>query len=96
MRKTIVSEEVYNVLGIGVEHAKKRGEITGLTGYNAREIRLAVNDLRGNGYPICSGDEGYWIAKNAEEVDRTIRRLLSEARNIQEVINCLEVSKETL
>lgn len=41
----------------------------------SRTVRAYVNNLRKAGYPICSNDKGYWIAKNSEEANQTVKRL---------------------
>ena len=42
-----------------------------------KSIRKAVNALRCDGHPICSGEEGYYYAANSMELAATIRQLQS-------------------
>ena len=45
-------------------------------------LRKAVNTLRCEGHPICSGDEGYYYAETEAEVTATIRQLTSRISKI--------------
>ena len=62
-------------------------ELEKVFGTTGPQIRVAINRLRTNGYPICSSDAGYFYADTQEEINRTIRRLnanvaaMSRARN---------------
>jgi len=40
-----------------------------------RTVRTYINNLRKSGYPVCSDGTGYWIAKNSDEANRTVKRL---------------------
>lgn len=65
-------------------HSCELEELFEITG---SQLRYAVNQLRSNGYPICSSDFGYYYAANQDDIDHTIRRLnanvaaMSRARN---------------
>jgi biotin operon repressor len=82
--------ELYNVLGVGIENAIRQRDITDRTGFNSRTIRVLVNMLRKDGYPICSGNNGYWIAKDEREISMTIARMKHEAEEIYGVIDYLK------
>lgn len=56
-------------------------------GRNPRELRRIVHDLRVLGYPICSGQEGYYYAENSRELAGTMRFLESYLKEMQEAIN---------
>lgn len=45
-------------------------------------LRRKVNQLRGEGVPICSCDTGYYYADTGEELERTIRQLRSRIKKI--------------
>lgn len=47
-------------------------------------IRRMVNDLRSVGYPVCSGKSGYYIAKNRDEIKKTLNNLESRIASIRE------------
>lgn len=53
-------------------------ELEALTGIDRRYIKQIIRDLRLEGLPICSGNEGYWIARSEEELNRTKARLWHE------------------
>ena len=57
-----------------------------------RTVRTYVNNLRKSGYPICSDDTGYWIAKDPKEATRTAKRLGNFAGEINNVKTGLTVA----
>lgn len=57
-----------------------------------RTVRAYVNNLRKAGYPICSDDTGYWIAKDSKEATRTAKRLGDFAGEINNVKTGLAVA----
>lgn len=48
-----------------------------------RDIRRMVHTLRVNGYPVCSGQEGYYYAANSDELEGTLKFLGSYLDNVQ-------------
>mgnify|MGYP003457154528 FL=1 len=46
------------------------------------ELRNVINAQRGQGYPICSTDRGYFYAETEEELQRTIRQLRSRIKKV--------------
>ena len=46
------------------------------------ELRNVINAQRGQGFPICSTDKGYFYAETEEELQRTIRQLQSRIKKI--------------
>ena len=46
------------------------------------ELRNVINAQRGQGFPICSTDKGYFYAETEEELQRTIRQLRSRIKKI--------------
>jgi hypothetical protein len=46
------------------------------------EIRKMVHSLRCAGFPICSNNNGYYVAKNSRELKYTINFLNSYIKNI--------------
>lgn len=78
MDKLTFDEETFiNNLGHGIENAKQAKDMN----IDPRTVRKYVSTLREKGLCICSGNEGYWIAENKYEVERTVRRLEAGARN---------------
>ncbi len=47
------------------------------------EIRSAIHNLRKEGFPICSGAKGYWLAENPQELDATIQNLIEREAGIR-------------
>lgn len=88
---TAPEERLLSSLRVGVENALRVREI----GFNSRDIRLMVASLREKGFPICSGIEGYWIAKNQHELDRTIIQLKSRMHGINKAIDGLKRAEVT-
>jgi|SRR5690606_15946224 len=52
-----------------------------------REITRIVHSLRVKGYPICSGQDGYYYAKNSAELKETMNFLKSYLKEIEEAYN---------
>src|SRR5690625_2838580 len=48
-----------------------------------RDIRSMVNNLRVLGYPICSGQNGYYYAKDSSELEQTMNFLKGYLDNIK-------------
>lgn len=49
---------------------------------SSREIRDAINVLRQDGEPICSGNSGYFYAVNEQEIRQSIRQLGNRIKSI--------------
>ena len=83
MRELSYAEQrVLSVIPTGEENAIKQNEIVELTGYNAREIRLIMNSLRLEDYPICSGNYGYYMPESKEDIISTINRMNSQVATL--------------
>lgn len=63
---------------------------------NAREIRFLVHELRTQGIPICSGNDGYYFAKNAQEVKQTLNFLESIEEDLSKAIKGLNDAYERI
>lgn len=79
----------------GKENAVYSREIERHFGMDGTEVRELVNYLRTQGIPICSGVQGYWIAKNDEEVMATLLNLMRRKKGLENAIegmlNCIRV-----
>ena len=53
-------------------HSKELQEIFKL---DDRAVRRKISALRQEGYPICSGDVGYYYAESQREINSTVHRL---------------------
>lgn len=59
-------------------------------GLNARDVRLLVQKLRDDGYPICATPEqGYWMARTSWDMNDTMIKLKSHIDNSIVTYNAL-------
>lgn len=57
-------------------------KIADYLGISARDVRLLVQKLRDDGYPICATPEqGYWMARTSWDMDDTMVKLKSHIDN---------------
>lgn len=47
-----------------------------------KELRMIIHRLRESGLPICSNNQGYWIANTDEEILDTVAQLKGRAYSI--------------
>jgi hypothetical protein len=57
-----------------------------------RKMRMMIHDLRVNGYPICSGHEGYWFASTQDEVQNSIHYINSYIADLANIRSGLKQS----
>lgn len=50
------------------------------------EVRRLINTARSNGDPICSNGKGYYIAKDSEELQRTIDSIQGRINSMSEAV----------
>ena len=75
-------------------NSKQLAEYIGL---NARDVRLLVQKLRDDGYPICATPEqGYWIAQTSWDMNDTMIKLKSHIKNSIDTYNSLVESQNAL
>ena len=55
---------------LGIENAISMEDLSLITGLNKRLVRSAILHARRSGVPICSGENGYWICRDAKEALR--------------------------
>ena len=86
---TTVEAQVWNRLS---DEPISKNELHSMTGYSDREIRAAVQTLRNNGYPVMSSSKtnGYWIARNEDEIYMLIAELKSRASEMMNTTRSLE------
>ena len=66
-------------------------------GLNARDVRLLVQKLRDDGYPICGTPyNGYWMARTSRDMDDTMIKLKSHIENSIDTYNSLVESQNAL
>lgn len=78
----------------GQENSITFKEMGGIWG-DHRVIRHMVHYLRISGVPICSGNSGYYYAKNKDEVEGVMKYLMSFISNYQEAFDGLNTSLKT-
>lgn len=54
------------------------------------EVRKLINEARCDGDPICSGRNGYHIASDKEEIQKTIASIQGRIMGMNKAINGLE------
>ncbi len=59
----------------GKRNAVHSAELEQLFSLDDRAVRRKISALRKEGYPICSGDMGYYYAENQKEINSTVGRL---------------------
>lgn len=59
----------------GMGNAVYSRELERLFSIEGRNLRRMISALRKEGYPICSGDMGYYFAESQKEINSTVGRL---------------------
>ena len=73
---------IHELLFHGSENARTGRELAEIYGCNIREITQQVERERREGWPICAGSgevPGYYLAADAEELDKYCNRLKGRA-----------------
>ena len=85
---TEAHEIVLSFILEGKENAKYIKDISFISGFNSREIKRIIQDLRRAGYPICSTTyDGIWLAKDKLELNETIKQFESRQINITDTLH---------
>lgn len=66
----------------GKEKAVSSASLQNRFSISSRTVRKLVNQLRNDGNPICSGDNGYYYAADREELISSIRQMTSRIKEI--------------
>lgn len=57
---------------------------------NARDIRLLIQKLRDDGYPICGTPyKGYWMARTSWDMNETMKKLQNHIDSCQMTLDAL-------
>ena len=68
-------------------NSKQLAEYAGL---KSRDVRLLIQKLRDDGYPICATPEqGYWVARTSFDMNDTMIQLKSHIQNSIDTYNSL-------
>jgi biotin operon repressor len=78
----------------GAENFATSAKIERVFGIRNRAVRQIINKLRCDGQPICSDVNGYFYAKNQDEVNDTITQLLSRTKQISHAAQGLVLSQQ--
>lgn len=60
---------ILEYLGTGQSQARTHQSLAILTGWTVRDVQEAIEVARQGGSPICSGNEGVWVARDATELE---------------------------
>ena len=88
MNLTIDEEMFLSRLGYGIEKARTSKEL----GFTPRTVAQYARNLRFKGVCVCSGNEGYWLAGNEDEVLHTVRRMESRALETLKAVDAIKVA----
>ena len=80
MKITKQEKEILEKLGVGKQNALKARQLG-----EERDIRYIVSSLRKKNFPICSGDEGYWIARTEIEKTESLGKINSRIKELTAV-----------
>ena len=88
MKITKQEKKILEKLKVGKENALKARQLG-----EERDVRYIVSSLRKKNFPICSGDEGYWIARNEIEKEESLRKINSRIAELTAVSEGLRKAK---
>ena len=88
LKTTKQEKKILERLGVGRENALKARQLG-----EERDIRYIVSNLRKKNYAICSGNEGYWIAKNEFEKTESLGKINSRIKELTAVAEGLKKAK---
>lgn len=71
-------------------HAVKGRELCILFNLTDKQVRNIVSSLRQSGEPICSSVYGYWYSTDPEDIEKTLRRLEGQVKNMNSSITGLK------
>ena len=75
-------------------NSKQLAEYAGL---KSRDVRLLIQKLRDDGYPICATPEnGYWMARTSWDMNDTMSKLKAHIKNSIDTYNSLVKSQNEL
>ena len=75
-------------------NSKQLAEYAGL---KSRDVRLLIQKLRDDGYPICATQElGYWMARTSWDMNDTMSKLKAHIKNSIDTYNSLVESQNEL
>lgn len=76
---------------------KHHKDIAFNTGLSCRDVRIVIQKLRDDGYPICgTPQDGYWIARYSGELNITIKTLQNHCDSAMTTMNALREAQKQL
>ena len=78
----------------GTENAVPSAKVERAFGINGVTLRQIINKLRCNGQPVCNDVNGYFYAKNRDEINNTVTQLLSRTKKISDAAQGLVLSHQ--
>lgn len=78
---------------VGADNALLGSRLCSIFGLTSSLLRKSINELRVEGYPVCSDSNGYFYAGCPEEIDVTIAHLASRSREMDHAKNGLRRAK---
>ncbi|MGQ0668400.1 MAG: hypothetical protein ACT4PO_01780 [Actinomycetota bacterium] len=76
-------------LGTGRNGARKAADLAEALGVSEREIRSCVEELRGRGVLVGSGQDGYYLIETVAELEETARHLVSRASRMLRTVRAM-------
>lgn len=96
MRMVLTKEEEHLLHVLKEFHRGRENAVTAkelrYQGWGSREFRKMIRELRVQGYPICSGQTGYYYAKDSTELYGTVKYLSSYIKKLTEVEVSLDMT----
>lgn len=62
--------------------AIKARELCVLFNLTGKQLRNVVSRLRQDGDAVCSSSYGYWYSRDPEDIEKTVRRLEGQVKNM--------------
>lgn len=87
---------INDLLPYGERNAVSRLALAELTGLDERLVRKRINALRLSGVPIISGNAGFWLSDNPQELASFARSMNHRAREIARVADAIERTADRL
>lgn len=85
-----VIEKYIREHSVGKDYPICSSELSQALGVPRTTIRRMINTARSNGSPICSGQRGYYITTDQEEIRNTIKSLRGRIKKMEKAIAGLE------
>lgn len=82
--------KISDYIPTGEANAISNKQVAVLAHCTPREVRRLVEQARQEGEPICSCDDGYFIAENADELRRTLKKHYSQINTMTATAKGLE------